>query len=320
MRLDDVEIPGWFEVAEILDFRSVTPAGIARLLGSLGGRTPRRVDNDLDVYLSAPWSKRTPLTDLALDALRQPALAWRLVGDSPSHQHFGPQRIEAIVRTTRGMVALLPHDPSKPGHGYTSKFILKEAEDAIATGKPLLLLSEPGVAVPDGLVAKAFCSLTLESSPEAEAKLKDALVAFDERIQQEPHDRIGAFIFYGGSLKDRVEGVESVIERSSNMLCIRGERLSGENAQVEIVGLIRRAALVIADVSEGRRNTLIEAGVAMGSDTPMRLMARNSDTGTPPKQPFMFGGREVIGYDDPKEQLCLCFAFARQFRRRVYFG
>ncbi len=157
--------------------------------------------------------------------------------------------------------------------------------------------------------------MTLDSSPEAEAKLKDALIALDERIQQEPHDRTGAFIFYGGSLKDRVKGVESVIERSSNMLCIRGERLSGKNAQVEIVGLIRRAALVIADVSEGRRNTLIEAGVAIGWDTPI-----NSDTGTPPKQPFMFGSSEVIGYDDPKEQLCLCFAFAREFRRRVYFS
>jgi len=75
-----------------------------------------------------------------------------------------------------------------------------------------------------------------------------------------------------------------VIERSSNMKCIRGERLSIGNVQAQIVDLIGRAALVIADVSEGRRNTLIEAGVAMGLGTQLRLMARNATPGTPPKE------------------------------------
>jgi hypothetical protein len=39
------------------------------------------------------------------------------------------------------------------------------------------------------------------------------------------------------------------------MLCVRGERLAGDNVQLAIIDLIRRAAVVIADVSDDNRNT-----------------------------------------------------------------
>ena len=318
-RLDDVEAPGWPQNAEIIELRQGSPAAIARLLSSLGGRPPRRFDNKDDIYLSAPWSRRTRLTDLAVESLKQPGLAWRLVGDSPTHQHEDRERITAIMRTTRGVVAVLPYDSTKPPEN-TSSFILKEARFARDAGKPLLLLSEPEVLIPGDILPSAFLSLTLNAGPDTKAKLSDTLERFEERIQLDPHDDTGAFIFYAGSLKDRAEGLESVIERSSNMKCIRGERLSVGNVQAQIIDLVRRAALVIADVSDGRRNTLIEAGVAMGQGTPLRLMARNAAPKTPPKKAFMFEGLELVGYDNIEEQLCLCFGFAGQFRRRIYFG
>jgi hypothetical protein len=34
----------------------------------------------------------------------------------------------------------------------------------------------------------------------------------------------------------------------------------------------------------------------------------------------MLEGREVFGYDSPEEHLSLCYNFARQYRRKVYFA
>ena len=106
------------------------------------------------------------------------------------------------------------------------------------------------------------------------------------------------------------------------MRCIQGERLQrGDDAPKEITDLIRRAALIIADVSENNRNTLIEAGIAMGTGNPDRLKLISSGKTTqpgPPKKPFMFEGREFEWYEAPAERLCLCYFFARKIRRRIY--
>jgi hypothetical protein len=316
-RLEKHDPPDQLKTGEILDFEQITPQAVAGLLGSLGGRAPRRVDNDYDIYLSAPWSKRTPVTARALEALRQPDLGWRLVGDSPSHQRFGAKRIEAIVRTTRGMVVVLPYDPSQQAHNYTSPFILDEARDAVAADKPLLLLYERGVLIPEAIADYAFRSVELDASPNSDV-LQSALLAFDEKLMQQPRDNTGAFIFYAGSLKDRSEGLKRVVERASNMPFEMGEGLSGVNAPMEIIASIGKAALVIADVSDDRRNTMIEVGAAMALDKELRLLVRNSPPGALPKKAFMLEGREVFGYDNAEEHLSLCYNFARQYRRKVY--
>jgi hypothetical protein len=101
------------------------------------------------------------------------------------------------------------------------------------------------------------------------------------------------------------------------MRCVRGERLSADNVQRAIVELIRKAAVVIADVTDDHRNTLIEAGIAMGSGTPLRLLCREPSTGLP-KKAFMFEGQEYNWYRTPEQRLALCYYFARQHRRKVY--
>jgi hypothetical protein len=318
-RLDEIEAPGWFEIAEIVDFRETSPRAVARIISSLGGPGPRRVDNRYDVYLSAPWSKPTALTDLALTALKRRDLGWRLIGDAPNYKHLGEARVERIVRTTRGMVAVLPFYSNR-GVEKTSPYILEEAQIARAIGKPLLILSEPGVVVPQELALYASHSMTLAPSSDAKTDLLDALNAFDEIMQQLPEDDTGAFIFYAGSLKARADGLKTVIQRGSNMPFEMGEGLSGANAPKAIVDLIRRAALVIADVSDDRRNTMIEVGAAMALDKELRLLVKNDPPGATPKKAFMLEGREVLGYDNAEEHLSLCYNFARQYRRKVYFA
>lgn len=320
IRLDDVEPPRWFSVAEIIDMRQPNIQSVSRLLGSLGSDLPHRFDNAGDVYLAAPWSRPSSLTRIAFEALRE--IGWRLVGDTPTFKHLGERRIAAIQRTTRGVVAILPHEPAE-ANGQTSKYILEEARLALTVGKPLLLLAEPGVEPATDILKGAFraAAVPLGSTAAQREELLAALQDFDEHLQRTPHDDTGAFIFLAASLRGdlaEMDGLTAVIERSSNMRCVRGERLSGDNVQTAIVDLIRRAAVVIAEVSDDHRNTLIEAGIAIGSGTRLKLMCREPRDGTPVKKRFMFEGQEFFWYKTPEERVGLCYYFARQFRRRIY--
>lgn len=320
LRLDDIDPPGWFQVAEILDLRNTGAPAIARLLRSLASDVPRRFDNAEDVYLAAPWGRPSPLVRETFEALRD--TGWRLVGDAPNLKYLHEKRIKVIQRTTRGVVAVMPHDPLQPGSA-TSPYILEEARLALDLGKPLLLLAEPGVAPPQDLVCGAFqgTSFTLEPGPEGHATLATVLDDFDDALQHMAHDNTGAFIFFAASLlgdPSEADDIATVIERASNMQCVRGERLSGDNVQTAIIDLIRRAAVVIADVSDDHRNTLIEAGVAMGGGTPLKLMCRQPPAEAPLKRRFMFEGQEFYWYSTPEQRLGLCYYFARQFRRQIY--
>jgi hypothetical protein len=319
LRLDDAEPPGWFNVAEIIDMRQWGPPAVARLLRSLASDVPHRFDNAEDVYLAAPWSRPSPLARETFDVLHR--MGWRLVGDALNLKHFGEKRIESIQRTTRGTVALLPHEPSQGNQ--TSPYILQEARISAEIGKPLVLLAEPGASPPEDLVRRAFRSkvFSLGPGPEGRGDLATVLEDFEEELQHATHDDTGSYIFLAGSLRGdpaEAEDLASVIERSSNMQCVRGERLSGDNVQAAIIDRIRRAAVVIADVSDDHRNTLIEAGVAMGAQTRLKFMCREPPDGTPLKRRFMFEGQEFFWHRSSEERLGLCCYFARQFRRRVY--
>jgi len=320
VRLDDVDPPGWFNIAEIIDLRETSPAVIANLLRSLASDVPHRFDNDEDVYLAAPWSRPSPLVRETFEVLGR--TGWRLVGDAPNLKHLGEERIESIQRTTRGIVAVMPFDPSQP-NGSTSPYIIQEAQLAVNRGKPLLLLAEPGVALPTDLVAGAFRATSFVLTPGAEgtASLATVLDDFDDTLQHVTHTDTEAFIFFASSLRgdpSEADDIATVIERASNMRCVRGERVTGDNVQTAIIDLIRRAAVLIADVSDDHRNTLIEAGIAMGSGTPLKLICREPADGTPLKKRFMFEGQELFGYSTPEQRIGLCYYFARQFRRKVY--
>jgi hypothetical protein len=200
---------------------------------------------------------------------------------------------------------------------------MEEARWAVGLGKPLLLLAEPGVVPPAGLLQAAFRggAVTLAAGLQGRGALAEVLEDFEVTMQHVAHDDTGAFIFLAASLvgdPSAADDVASVIERASNMSCVRGERLFSANVQYAIIDLIRRAAVVIADVSDDHRNILIEAGIAMGTGTRLKLICRRPSSGNLPKKAFMFEGLELNWYETAEERLGLCYYLARQFRRHVY--
>ena len=163
----------------------------------------------------------------------------------------------------------MPWHPSEEPVG-ASRFIVAEIEIALTSGRPVMLIVEPGVQLPSEVLQRSFrgAAVPLTEAAEDYDALLATLEAFDDELSTVDHSDTGVYIFFAASLRDDAStGSElaNVIERASNMRCVRGERMSGSNVQEAIIDHIRRAAVVIADVTDDHKNTLIETGIALGA-------------------------------------------------------
>jgi hypothetical protein len=320
VRLDDSEIPPWFKIANVLDFRKFESQACADLLRSLSANPPSRLDAGQDVYLAMPWSRQT---DQARNVVRSiAAMGWRLIGDSPDHPFFtdSADRIASIIGTSRGVIAVLPHDPSKPP-AFTSPWILNEALIALHSRKPYFLLAEAGVQVPNDLVEGSF-GKTVTRFPDSlnKSSIQEILIQFDEELSRKPFSDTRTYSFLATSLlgdPKETDDLVSIMEHASNMNCKQGQGFTGQHVQKEIVDRITRAAFVLADVTDDHRNSLIEAGVAIGAGTPLHLMCKVPDNGSL-KTRFMFEDLEMNWYRNPVERLANAYRIARLYKRRVY--
>lgn len=320
VRVEDVDIPPWFRIANVIDFRRFDAGSAADLLRSMALDPPTRYDNEQDVYFSGPWSRPSKAVSPTLDSLHQ--MGWRLVGDSPDHPHFqdATTRISSIIGTARGLIGLLPFDVSKPPYN-TSPWIIEEVRIAQRLGKPCLLLAEADVQIPPELASQAFGGRAIQTSNEGpNVTFRKALADFDEELARRPHTDAHSYSFLVNSLlneQSEMDNLVSVVERASNMTCVLGLRLSGQHVQRAIVERIRTAGFVIADVTADKRNSLIEAGIAIGAGTPLHLLCRPPSDGSF-KRRFMFEDREMNWYLNPVERLGLAYRLGRIYRRRIF--
>jgi hypothetical protein len=321
VRIDEVEIPPWFKLSNVLDFRQFDARSAAHLLRSMAANPPVRLDNDQDVYFAGPWKNTGTAAASALDAMHR--TGWRIIGDSPDHPHFkeSRQRITAIINTARGLVAVMPYDESR-APVFASPYILDEVRIAHSHACPYLLFAEEGVQIPADVAADAFgggvIPLRNGGSPEREP-YQQVLMDFDEELERRTHSDDHSYSFFATSLlaeQRDTDDLISVVERTSNMRCVLGHGMSGQHIQRAIIDRIRRAAVVIADVSDDNRNSLIEAGVALGAGTDLHLLCRVPADGSR-KRRFMFEDREMNWYETPLERLGMVYRIARMYRRRV---
>jgi hypothetical protein len=321
-RIDQIDIPPWFKIANVLDLRQFDTAAATQLLRAMAPAPPARLDNTHDVYFAGPWSRPTDASRATLDFLR--TIGWRVVGDSPDHPHFADsvQRITSIVATSRGMVAVLPYDKGKPP-AFTSPWIMEEVRIAQACGHPYVLLAEKGVQVPAEISSFAFGGdvVTLDGDGvvrSTELVLRD----FEEEIERRPLSNVRAYSFLATSFlsePQEMDNLVSVIERASNMPCLLGRDVTEQHVQEGVARRIKNAAFVIADVSDDNKNSLIEAGIAMGSGTPLHLICRRPDDGAF-KRRFMFEDMEMNWYDNGLDKVGIVHKIARLYKRRVFAG
>jgi hypothetical protein len=174
-----------------------------------------------------------------------------------------------------------------------------------------MALLEPGVSLSAPLAERLAPEYLFDASKEEH--VATALETLKEEFITPPRPH---YVFLATSLRSGLttsSSARQIISQITGVDCVLGADLGGKGAQQKIIELIRRALFVMADVSDGNLNTLIEAGVALGAGTPLFLLA----AGEPRPTRFMFRDFEVNFYRDELELYGALHREARKYRRNV---
>jgi hypothetical protein len=315
VRIDESEIPGflgnrkWIDLASgQIDLRAANEL----LAGIYGEDVSAESGTFRDVYVSRSWRENeAALGDWVCTVVDE--RGFRLVGDSKDQAGFlGGERVRSIISSCGALVAVLPDR----GEGKTSEYMLEEISHARDFELPCLIVAEPGLKLSPELDPMTIRISVAEVAPGSSARgvLQRGLDRIDEewRKPSEPHYVFLATSF-GNEHAERNRLLRQVIERVTAMPCVIGDDVREGQIQQRIVDLVRGAFLVIADVSEENLNTCIEAGVALGAQRPLYLVA----AGPRHAPPFLFRGYQVWYYADEAALVGIMHRIAFPYRRRV---
>lgn len=318
LRLDDCQVPTFLSNARYLEMCQLEADMAATLLQALVPEYAPWSHGERDVYLSRSWhADDTEAADRVCAALVREH-GFRLIGDSPDYPAFaGEDRVQRIIESCGALVAVLPFRDDA-ANGFTSKWIIREAQVARQLDRPYLLFVADGVKVDPTLLATAIGNraFPLPLSPN-DGTLARALALFEDEYAPSP--RL-AYAFFATSLRGEAQETEravALVEQVTSMPCLLGQRLQGQHAQQEIVERIRNAQFVLADITANHLNSLIEAGIARGAGTRLHLICKPLESGEL-RTRFMFRDLEVNWYDNPVERIGVVHRIARLYRRRVF--
>jgi len=118
------------------------------------------------------------------------------------------------------------------------------------------------------------------------------------------------------SMDRRNEDVRDMIQHVTAMPCLLGKDIRTGQIQETIADRLRKAFVVVADITEDNLNTCIEAGDrARRRNKPPTHCSRH-----PRRPPFMFRDRQVWFYEGDAELLAVVHKIVSPYRRRVLGG
>ena len=104
-----------------------------------------------------------------------------------------------------------------------------------------------------------------------------------------------------------------MLQSITQVPCLIGDQIRTPPIQKTICERIAQATLVIADISNEKLNTCIEAGIARGAERDLFLVAIEPRK----KPPFIFRDMQVWFYSNDLELLGILYRIAYPYRRRV---
>ena len=136
------------------------------------------------------------------------------------------------------------------------------------------------------------------------------------KMQRRTHSK-PQYVFYGTDLKEehkeRNQLVRRLIQRVTAIPCLMGEDIRQGHIQQEIAKRVVGASVMIADVSEENLNTCIEAGMPMGANEHIHLLAG----GVRRKPPFMFRDQQIWHYDNDVDLIGIVHNLVLPYRRHI---
>jgi hypothetical protein len=316
LQLDNCSVPPFLANSRFLKMRTFDMAVATVLLQALASdRAPWAHGKD-DIYLSRSWHplEADPPNRICSALARD---GFRLIGDSPDYASYDGMRVRRIIESCGALVAVLPYR-DRPQHGFTSKGMIDEALLAESLGRPYLLFAADGVRLSPALTASAIGGKPFPL-PQSDNDITLPQALNDLKEEYRPSPRI-AYSFFTTSLlgnEDDINEAIELVEQVTCMECLIGRNLEGLHAQAEIIDRISKSEFVIADVTNDRANSLIEAGIARGAGVPLHLICKLPESGER-RSRFMLRDIETLWYRDAVERVAILHSIARRYRRRVY--
>lgn len=315
LRIDECEVPGFLNTTAWVNL----PGGkgdinsYSQLLKAIS--VPRTSEAELgemrDVYVSRTWretDERFLADSICMNLIQA---GFRLIGDAQDQEGYDIKRITALIGTCGAYVAILPDR----GSGSTSKYILQEMEVAYKLGLSVLVVAEPDVKVPEAF--RSICIRTIESRNKEKLlvpNLWDAIASLKEDWKYPLHS---AHIFFateiGSNHLFKNQTAVGMLQSITQVPCLIGDQIRTPPIQKTICERIAQATLVIADISNEKLNTCIEAGIARGAGRDLYLVAIEPRQ----KPPFIFRDMQVWFYSNDLELLGILYRIAYPYRRRV---
>lgn len=330
IRIDDCPVPlflsttNWIDAPDgKLDLDSAT----SLILALYGTDSTLHGANHKDIYTAAGWRH----TEDKLNTLIcSPFIAsgFRLIGDARDQAGFrAGDRVKSIMESCGALLAILPHR----GDGLTSPYILREMSLGLELGIHVSAFLESGVDLHKSIIAArekpsnfnitsdieelSFIDVPVDVNiEEVSSKLADAVYVLEDEWREpvNPH-----YVFLARSYKhfdkNTHQSASRIIERVTAMRCVSGDDIETPFVQETIRERIRKAFVVVADISGNRVNACVEAGIASGADVPLHLIKY----GKRGKPPFMFRDQQIWHYQDEVDMIARLHKSLRQYRRRV---
>ena len=232
---------------------------------------------------------------------------FRLIGDSKDRLGFKDNRIKEIISSCGALIAIAPNR----GDGETSKYIIQEINYAKEMKIPYLIFSDKDVYEVNFKNEKNI--LLIDGSNDIENKIYQKSLDLEEEWQKPLNEH---YLFYGTNFKKENTKtsiiVKNLLEQVTAIPCIMGKDIVEKDIQTYIAQKISKAFFVLTDISETNNNTLVEAGIAVGANVDLYLLAQGN-----PKKLFMFRNRQYWNYENEVELLAQVHKIAYLYRRRV---
>ena len=267
-----------------------------------------------DVYISCSWrQKERASAKVVCDKLVDQG--FRLIGDARDQKGFGAgDRVERIISSCGGFVGIIPfrdvEEASAADGPY--KYFLKELGLARSVGLPTIIIADPRVRRTDG-PDDAWLPMETEASECADEVSAELTDLWNEWCQP-PKPQ---YIFCAMDLESeavRATGpVRHILERVTGMPTLVGNEIHDDPLHSAIMDKIRKAFLVLADITDDNINSCIEAGMGLAAGTNVEILAK----GKVRRPPFMLRSLQLSNYESKVEQLGLINKIARQYRRRI---
>ena len=317
VRIEECVVPGFLKATKWVDLvgRFDDLAAWAELLAALhADEIDVDVERPIDLYVSRSWQvgREQALADQVLERFATPEV--RLVGDSPDWPSFSGDRIRSIMRSCCGVVAIIPKRP-RTADDDKLKYFIREVRWAVSLDLPLLVVAEEGADLPSDLPVRLRAPAAgVAGSAELSSDLGEAMAELLDRAHRRPRSgHVFLATDFDDSRRACNETLRRMIQQATGLRCVVGEGVSGDSVHSTIVGLIRDAVWVVADISGNALNTCIEAGAARGAGVDCTLVARKPYL----QQPFMLRGMELATYADDIDLLAILHRAAGAYRRKI---